>query len=173
MVFASDDSTDADTDTNDDGTVQVNVWEQIDAELMELMTEVTDLMTAVDAQGQTLMTTQMSFEDLMGSVSDLRDTNAENSAAIAMQKAIDASQDAKIGVLTGDVTKLEHKVSELNNKVALLKLRVADLPDLTDLTSRLEAIVLKNVELMMDVMTQADNIGVVTQSVEDVNATLD
>ena len=51
MVFASDDSTDADTDTNDDGTVQVNVWETIDAELMELMTEVTDLMTAVDAQG--------------------------------------------------------------------------------------------------------------------------
>ena len=32
---------------------------------------------------------------------------------------------------------------------------------------------MKNVELMMDVMTQADNIGVVTQSVEDVNATLD
>ena len=94
----------------------------------------------------------------MESVTELRETNAENSAAIAMQKAIDASQDAKIGVLTSDVTKLEHKVSELNNKVALLKLRVGDLPDLSGLNERLLAIIDKNMQLMMDVMTQSDAI---------------
>ena len=134
-----------DDDSSDDGTVKVNVWETIDAELMELMNEVTALMTAVDAQGQTLMTTQVSFEDLMSSVADLRTTNAENSSAIATQKAIDASQDAKLAVLNSDVTKLEHKVSELQNKVAILKLRVADLPDLSGLTDRLTAIIEKNI----------------------------
>ena len=57
-VFASDESEDH---THDDGTVHVNVWETIDAELMELMNEVTALMASVTAQGSTLMETQMNF----------------------------------------------------------------------------------------------------------------
>ena len=170
-VFSNDD---AETNhTHEDGTIHVNVWETIDAELMELMNEVTALMAAVTAQGSTLMETQMNFQGLMESVTELRETNAENSAAIAMQKAIDASQDAKIGVLTSDVTKLEHKVSELNNKVTLLKLRVADLPDLSSLNERLMDIIEKNMQLMMDVMTQAENITDVQETVVEVTATLD
>ena len=87
-VFASDESEDH---THDDGTVHVNVWETIDDELMELMNEVTALMASVTAQGSTLMETQMNFQTLVESVTELRETNGENSAAIAMQKAIDAS----------------------------------------------------------------------------------
>ena len=43
---------------NDQGeaVVEVDVWETIDNELMELMNEVMALMTAVDTQGNTLMT---------------------------------------------------------------------------------------------------------------------
>ena len=166
-------SDDGDSAGQDDGTVAVNVWETIDEELMELMTEVTALMSAVSAQGSTLEVTQVNFEDLMTSVSNLRTSNAANSASLATQKAIDESQDAKIAVLTTDITKLEHKVSELNNKVALLKLRVGDLPDLGDLTDRLNAIINKNTQLMMDVMTQADAIQVTNDDLVAVNMTLE
>lgn len=90
----------------------------------------------------------------MTDVATLRDTNAANSANLATQKAVDASQDAKLVQLVTDVGKLEHKVSELANKTALLKLRVNDLPDFADLNDRLDAIVAKNAMLMMDAMTQ-------------------
>ena len=73
----------------------------------------------------------------MTDVATLRDTNATNSANLAMQKAVDASQDTKLVQLVEDVSKLEHKVSDLANKTALLKLRVEDLPNFTDLNARL------------------------------------
>ena len=60
-VFSNDDGHDETDHTHDDGTIHVNVWETIDAELMELMNEVTALMAAVTAQGSTLMETQMNF----------------------------------------------------------------------------------------------------------------
>ena len=43
----------------------------------------------------------------------------------------------------------------------LLKLRVADLPDLSGLNDRLMAIIEKNMQLMMDVMTQSEAIETV------------
>ena len=46
----------------------------------------------------------------MTDVTELRETNATNSGNLAMQKAIDASQDAKLVQLVTDVTALEHKV---------------------------------------------------------------
>ena len=41
---------------HDENVVHVDVWETIDTELAELMNEVMALMTAVDTQGNTLMT---------------------------------------------------------------------------------------------------------------------
>lgn len=57
----SNDVAESDPHSHEDGTVHVNVWETIDAELMELMNEVTALMASVTAQGSTLMETQMNF----------------------------------------------------------------------------------------------------------------
>ena len=154
-------------------TVHVDVWDTIDTELMELMNDITALMTQVDTQGNTLMSAQLSFSQLMQDVAELRQTNGTNSANLAGTKAVDASQDAKLQQLVNDIGSLEHKVSELANATALLKLRVGDLPDFAGINDRLAAIVVKNMTLMMDAMTQAETLAGIEQEVDDAQVVLD
>lgn len=113
--------------------VHVDVWETIAADLDELMTEVTDLQASTTTQGETINQASMMFQELMGKITTLKSSNSANSVSLAQQKAIDASQNAKLEQLVDDVTAIEHKVATLTNKTTILQRIVDDLPDFDSL----------------------------------------
>lgn len=78
------------------------------------------------AQQNILDPASTSFTQFMTDVTNLSDTNQTNKNNLATQKAIDVSQDKKLEQLVDDITGLEHKVSDLENKTAILKLRVEE-----------------------------------------------
>ena len=114
-------------------TVHVDIWDTVDSELMELMAEVTALMSSVSMQGDTLMSAQMSFTQLMTDVQDLKTANRANNMTIASQKAIDEKQDHKLDKIDSNVTRLESDVTDLENAIALLNKQVTELPSIDEL----------------------------------------
>ena len=107
---------------HDHPVVHVNVWDTIDAELMELMTEITALETQVNANRDMINTANESFSTFMDNVNTLQTTNQSNNNNLATQKAIDASQDRRLSQLVDDITALEHKVADLENKTEILRI---------------------------------------------------
>ena len=126
-------------------SVKVNVWDTIATELEELMTEIVALTDTADIQGMLLKNTQTSFGILMGEVESLRMTNTSNRMDMAAQDALDARQDSETDKISNEVKVLERDANKLNNSVALLKLRFAQLPDLSMLTAHLNTIIDTNV----------------------------
>lgn len=76
------------------------------------------------AQQNILDPASTSFTQFMTDVENLSTTNQTNKNNLATQKAIDVSQDKKLEQLVDDITGLEHKVADLENKTAILTLRV-------------------------------------------------
>ena len=68
-----------------------------------------------------------SFDTFMTNINTLKDQNTMNSNDLATQKAIDASQAAKLEQLIDDITALEQKVSDLICAKELLSIRVSEL----------------------------------------------
>lgn len=97
------------------------------------MTEVTDLQASTTTQGETINQASLMFQELMGKITTLKSSNSANSISLAQQKAIDASQNAKLEQLVDDVTAIEHKVATLTNKTTILQRIVDDLPDFDSL----------------------------------------
>ena len=109
------------------------------------MTEIVALTDTADIQGMLLKNTQTSFGILMGEVESLRMTNTSNRMDMAAQDALDARQDSETDKISNEVKVLERDANKLNNSVALLKLRFAQLPDLSMLTAHLNTIIDTNV----------------------------
>ena len=80
----------------------------------------------------------------MTMVVNLRTGNTTNNTDIATQEAVDDRQDNTIDKLDTNITSLEVQVAELVRSLNLVKLRVAQLPDLVDLKASLKAIKDKN-----------------------------
>lgn len=173
-VMADKDS--SDTDKDDGGkTVEVDIWDTVDADLMDLMTEVQALMEIVDTQGNSLMGTQMTFTQLMNNVTGIRDTNTTNSSHLASENARDEAQDKKIHKLDEKIEKFEDKVSDLINQMTLLQLRVQNLPPLDDLNLKLATITQANADLKVLADNQSDALATINGTVNDlsgVNLTL-
>lgn len=170
-VMADKDS--SDTDKDDGGkTVAVDIWDTVDTELMDLMTEVQALMEIVDEQGNSLMGTQMTFTQLMNSVTGIRDTNISNSSSLASENARDEAQDKKIHKLDEKIEKFEDKVSDLINQMTLLKLRVENLPPLDDLNLKLATIAQANADLKVLADNQSDDLATINDTVNDLSGTL-
>ena len=149
--------------------VHVDVWETISADLDELMTEVTDLQASTTTQGETINQASLMFQELMGKITTLKSSNSANSISLAQQKAIDASQNAKLEQLVDDVTAIEHKVATLTNKTTILQRIVDDLPDFDSLLQRIIDINDKNTQLMMDAGTNMTDLTTITTAISTAN----
>ena len=169
-LFGSKNSSVKDSSSDDSGsgkTVEVDVWDTVDSELMELMTEISELLAIVETQGNSLMGTQMTFAMLMDEVSNLRNLNTGNSSDLATENATDEAQDKKLHKLDDKIEKYEGQVNKLSRDADLLKLRVGNLPSLEALNERLAEIVDMNAELKMMADTQAGTVAGIETNVSD------
>ena len=82
-------------------------------------------------------------------MANLRRCISQNSDNLAAQRAVDGKQDSTIDKLDTKLHDLEDEVAKLVQNLNLVKLRVSQLPELTDLKNSLHEIKKKNDELAL------------------------